>query len=647
MQVLHAVLGTAGHIDHGKSSLVRALTGTNPDRFREEQERGMTIDIGFAEYRTPEGVDVGLIDVPGHERFIRNMVAGAVGMDMVMLVVAADDSIMPQTREHLEIMTLLGLKRGFVVITKIDMVEKDLLELVEEEVKEFLVGTFLEDACMLHVNSLDGTGVPEVAQTIDRMVAELPPRDMGGVFRMPVQRSFTLKGHGTVLTGVPVSGEIRAGDTLEVLPAGRTCRVRSIQVHHRPAESGGAGQRTAINVTDVNYREVKRGDVIAGAGFFAPATLVEARFRLLPSWKGAMKNNVPIRLHTGCAETMGRLVLLESKSMEPGCEGLVQFRLEEPIVVAPGDLYLVRLASPERTLGGGVILGQTRYRFKRFRDWIHGNLVGKEESLGDRERYLEYVIRSEGLHTVPRDRLAVLVKEERERVDEHIDALLESGKIAELPGTKEVIHSDMLARGAEDLCKALLTLHEADHYPYGFTVQAIASRMKHPIPVAQLFLETARQQKMVATNAGQNRLKAFKGSVSNEDRRLLGGIEDAIRKGEFATPIPQQLADDLGKPKKRIQNILTLLESWSRVVKLEDNVYLHMEWVHEARNRLVAYCEEHGEIPSNKMKDLIDATRKYVIPLLEYFDRQGLTVRDGSSRTLKEGFETVLVPAEE
>ncbi|HMS18317.1 MAG TPA: selenocysteine-specific translation elongation factor, partial [Planctomycetota bacterium] len=381
MSVLHAVLGTAGHIDHGKSSLVKALTGTNPDRFKEEQERGMTIDIGFAEYQTADGVDVGVIDVPGHEKFVRNMVAGAVGIDMVMLVIAADDGVMPQTREHLDIMGILGIRRGFIVVTKVDMVDPAYVELVKEEIAEFVQGTFLEDAPMVTCSSITGFGLDQVREQIDALVRSLPERGREGVFRMPIQRAFTLKGHGTVVTGVALSGVAQVGDNLEVLPKRLPCRVRAIHVHHRAATEALAGHRSAFNLSDVDYKDVMRGDVLATPGFFTATRLVEARFQLLASHKGPLKDQTAIRFHVGASDSLGRMILLNAKTLSPGEDALVQFRLEDDVVVAPGDHYLVRLASPERSLGGGLVLGETRFRFKRFRDWIQENMEGKEQSL--------------------------------------------------------------------------------------------------------------------------------------------------------------------------------------------------------------------------------------------------------------------------
>jgi len=645
--VAHAVLGTAGHIDHGKSSLVKALTGTDPDRFKEEQDRGMTIDIGFAEYKTPEGVDVGLIDVPGHERFIRNMVAGASGMDMVMLVIAADDSVMPQTREHLEIMTLLGLQRGCVVVTKIDMVDPEMVELVEEEVQEFVAGTFLEGAPVLRCSSITGEGLPEVRSVIHEMVLQIPPRDWDGVFRMPIQRAFTIKGHGTVVTGVPLSGRIVVGEHLELLPQGLECRVRGLHVHHKVAEEGGAGLRTAVNISDISWRDVHRGDVVAAPRYFSSTRLVEARFTLLPSWKGPLRDNMPVRFHVGCTEALGRLVLLDAKRLEPGADALVQIRLDEPVVVAPGDHYLLRQASPERTLGGGLVLGETRYRFKRFRDWITENMKGKEEHLGDREAYLEYVIRSEGLHPVSRDRLPLLVKDTPARVGDGLQALLSVGRVVELKGSKSVIHADMVARGSDEAQKALLALHEADHYPFGFKVQAVASQMKHPPGVVGAFLAAARTSKRVEEQRAMFRLKAFKGGLSKEDRRLLGVIEEAFESGGFATPSLKVLSGELEKPLKRVENIMTLLQGWNRVVEIDQGVWLHRETIREARDKVVTWCHEHGALLSSEAKDLFGATRKYVIPLLEYFDTAGLTKRSDSSRSLQDGYAGVWAAEEE
>ncbi len=641
--IRHAVVGTAGHIDHGKSSLVKALTGTDPDRLKEEQARGLTIDLGYAEYRASDGRDIGLIDVPGHERFVRNMVAGATGIDVVMLVVAADDSVMPQTREHLEIMQILGIERGFIVMTKIDLVEPGMPDLVEDELREFVRGTFLESARVVRCSNVTGEGLADVKAELERIVAELPPRDPSSVFRMPVQRSFTISGYGTVVTGVPLSGRIRPGDELEVLPQTVRCRVRGLQVHHRAADEGCEGHRVAVNVTDINYKDVRRGDVLATPGLFQPTTLVEVRFRLLPSWREPLETHASVRFHVGCTEVLGTLVLLERRQVEPDESILAQVRLDEPVVVAPGDHYLLRLASPEKTLGGGVVLGETRYRQKQGKEWVAQNLALKERSLGDLAVYLEAVVRGEGLHPIAPDKLSAIVHETPDRVAAVMRDLAAKGRLTEIAGTRDVLHAESVTVGGGEVEKALLALHEKNHYAYGFTVFEVSSAVRHVPAVVEMFIRDCLARKTVERQADQYRLRSFKGGLSQEDRRLIGWVEDKLRSGGLATVSPADMAKELQRPEKRVLNLVTMLEAQGRAKTVAEGVVLHRDAIKAARDKVVEHCQAHGELASNFAKELFGgATRKYVIPLLEYFDALGLTVRNESARRLKPGYENVL-----
>ena len=347
MEIQPIVIGTAGHIDHGKSTLVKVLTGIDPDRLKEEQERGMTIDLGFARFRLPDGRRVGMVDVPGHERFIKNMVAGATGIDLVILVVAANDGVMPQTREHLSIMQLLGVGRGLVALTKIDMVEAGLVELALEDVRATIQGTFLEGAPILPLSSITGEGLEEFKQVLFRLASETPPRSDAGVFRLPVQRVFSAKGFGTVVTGIPVSGSVALGDVLEVLPRGLRGKVRGLQAYQESTERARAGHSTAINLADVDQHEVTRGNVLATPGFFRPTRMVAASLDALALLDKPVEDRTAIRLHTGTAEALGELVLLDCEELEPGGSALVQLRLEEPVVCAPG----VRRGSSRATRG--------------------------------------------------------------------------------------------------------------------------------------------------------------------------------------------------------------------------------------------------------------------------------------------------------
>ena len=375
-EIVSVVVGTAGHIDHGKSSLVRRLTGIDPDRLQEEQAREMTIDLGFAPFHLPDGRRVGLIDVPGHERFVKNMVAGATGIDLVVLVVAADDGVMPQTREHLEILTLLGVEAGMVAITKIDLpgVDDELVEILELELEDLLEGTFLAGAPIRALDSLSGRGFEAFQQTLFSLIearAEAREAARGGAYRQPIQRVFSARGFGTILTGVPLSGEVAPGDKVEVITSTAVLpgRVRGLQAYGATVERARAGHSTAVNVADVDFKQVHRGDTIAAPGVFRAHPMFEARLELLASQSKPLEQRQLVRVHVGTAEVLGEVVLLDATSLDPGERALAQLRLRAPVVALPGDRFVLRRSSPLETLGGGVILGRSRWRLKAFRTW--------------------------------------------------------------------------------------------------------------------------------------------------------------------------------------------------------------------------------------------------------------------------------------
>ena len=639
ISAFRAVVGTAGHIDHGKSSLVKNLTGTDPDRLKEEQARGLTIDLGYAEYKTSDGRDLGLIDVPGHEKFVRNMVAGAAGVDIVMLVVAADDGVMPQTREHLDILQLLGVERGFVVLTKIDLVDADLADMAELDLQDATKGTFLEHAPVIRCSNATKQGLDDVRAELERQAALLPPREDDEIFRLSIQRSFTVKGHGTVVTGVPASGAVAVGDELELLPKGLRTRVRGVQVHHLAAERAGYGQRVALNLSDVNWKDVGRGDVVCTPGLFQAASLVEVRVRYLPSFDRPLASHTEVKFHTGCVEAVGKIVFMNRKELLPGETCLAQLRLDESTVVAPGDRFLIRMASPEKTLGGGVILGETRFRHKQSKVWVEENLAAKEAGLGDRDRYLEAIIRGEGLHPVAPDRLPKLAHEGPAAVQEALRRLVLSGVVVEIPSRREYLHREAIRVGALEAERALLIQHEKNRYSFGFDVRTTAAAIRHSPESTALFLADCLARKTVERADDEFRLKAFKGGLSQEDRRLIGSVEEALRSGGLASPSPTEIAKTLDRPEKRILNLVTALEARKLVKTIDEGVVVHADALNAAREKIIKHCLEHGELSSNFAKDLLGATRKYVIPLLEYFDAIGLTVRNDSVRSLKAGYE--------
>ena len=630
------VLGTAGHIDHGKSTLVRALTGIDPDRLKEEKERGLTIDLGFANFALPDGRRVGIVDVPGHERFIRNMAAGASGIDLVVLVVAADDGVMPQTREHLQIMQLLGVERGLVALTKVDAVDPELVELAAEDVRDFVRGTFLEKSPMLHVSALSGQGMDELRSELVRMASETVPRPEGGIFRMPIQRVFSKRGFGTVLTGIPVSGAVTPGDAVEVLPGGGRGKVRGIQAYGGPAERARAGHSAALNVTDVEHHAVGRGAVVAAPGFFRPARMVGARLTALPGLERALENRIPIRLHTGTADPPGEVVLLDAQELEPGASCLVQFRLEEPVVVAPGDRFVLRLLSPAVTLGGGVILEESRHRLKRFKGFVLEELTRQESSVDSPRALLESALLRLGPEPRGEEELAVEIKRPRAEATRLLEELAAEDRVRRIGrGGKSSgwVHAERL-EGALEQIDAALARWFGEH-PHRRAMDVLELRRLTGWPAAFLgaLLEEAQERGRLALEAGgQVRAAGREVELAEADRAVADQLLVLLAESPFSPPAPAELAERLGP---RVPELLEFLTDEGRTRRVSPELYLAAEAVERARAAIVDNCERNGHLEIPELRDVLGTTRKYLIPLLEHFDAQGLTLRQGGHRVLK------------
>jgi selenocysteine-specific elongation factor len=651
--IYNIIIGTAGHIDHGKSSLVRRLTGIDPDRLPEEQERGMTIDLGFAPYLLRDGRKVGIIDVPGHERFIKNMVAGATSIDLVLLVVAADDGIMPQTREHLRIMTLLGLRRGLVVLNKIDLVERDIADVVAEEARDLVKGTFLEGAPILPVSTVTGEGIDRLRETLEAMVQATPPRPVEGVFRMPVQRVFSARGHGTIVTGVPLSGRAAVGDTLEVLPPGIRSRVRGLQAYRGDVTEVRTGHSSAINLADVDHAQVKRGDVVAAPGYFRPARCVDAVFRYLPEGmpepdgpEGAgagrpLRHLAAVRFHAGSAEVVGEIALLDRDLLRPGEEALVQFRLADPVVVGAGDYFVARLQSPMWTIGGGRVLGSSDVRRRRKRPEILGELRAAAEGLDRPEARAEAALRRFGEKPASLEAWAVEARETPERIAAMAGPLRAAGALVDLPDSKKVIHADGLARARQLLAAALERYHREQPLRLGLDRPALRAAAGLDPEVFEAALAAALAARAIEESAGAGperivRLAGFAPRLAHEDEGTTRALEQALREGRFAPPGRKDLQARFPALKpERVNRLLQLLRDQGTIAILKDDTLVHREALEEARALLVKTIQAEGAIESAKFRDLLGTTRKYVIPILEHFDEVGLTVRDGNVRRLK------------
>ena len=462
------IIGTAGHIDHGKTTLIKALTGRNTDRWEEEQRRGITIDLGFTYFDLPGGDRAGIIDVPGHEKFINNMVAGVVGMDLVLLVIAADEGIMPQTREHMDILGLLGIKKSILVINKCDLVDEEWLELVEEEIQEELEGTFLEGAPVVKVSAATGQGLDELTDTIQQLMSdEVVAKDTQTIPRLPIDRAFTLSGFGTIITGTLISGTITREDVLEMYPIGKECKIRNIQVHGQNQDKCYAGQRVAINLSNVKKKEIRRGCVLAPKNSMKNTDLLDVKLKVLEDSMRILTNHERLHLYTGTSEILCRAVLLDKEQIGPGEEGLVQLRLEEEIAVKRGDRFVVRFYSPMETIGGGIVLEPNPVRKKRFDAQAIEELKKKESgSLGD---VMELQIKEHGDTMITLAELAKVMAHSVDELKEYLEELEESGTIFVFPMKKDTYlwHRDSEFAVRQKIEETLQKYHSEHPYRYG------------------------------------------------------------------------------------------------------------------------------------------------------------------------------------
>jgi selenocysteine-specific elongation factor len=632
-EIYNVIVGTAGHIDHGKSTLVKRLTGIDPDRLPEEKEREMTIDLGFAPFTLKNGQKVGIIDVPGHERFIKNMVAGATSIDIVLLIVAADESINIQTREHVTIMSLLGLKRGIVVLTKSDKADADLRALVAEDVKALVRGTFLETAPVHPVSALTGDGIDALVDTINRMVADTPPHDVSGVFRMPIQRIFSAKGFGTVITGVPMTGKAKIGDTLEVIPLGKTGRVRSLQAYKAEVQEVRAGHSSAINLSDVSHEEVRRGMVAATPGYFKASKYVEARFKYVPDKPRVLKNLAPIKLHAGTAECDGHIVLLDKKELSPGEEGYVQFRLDEPIVVAPGDPYIARLQTPMYTIGGGKVLDASDHKLKRLKDEITLKLVEKEQTLSNETSSLEFALKDAGRKTLNLQELSIAAKMPLKACEEGLKAL--EGKLVRFDPNR-FMHPAAFEGVMDHVAVLVENYHIKQPLRAGIETLALKNEAKLEAAVFERALKTLEERGTLVREAEKVRRATFKVKMTREDAECAAEVERVIRETRFNTPRMDEIYARFPKySKDRVDRTLGFLVDGGAVAKLKDEILLHRDSVKEAAEIITRAIQEKGAIEAAQFRDLVGTTRKYVIPLLEHLDDLGVTQRVENKRVLR------------
>ena len=632
-RAIHPVMvGTAGHIDHGKSTLVRALTGVNPDRWKEEQERGMTIDLGFAPLQMADGRLLGMVDVPGHERFVRNMVAGSSGLDLAILVVAADDSVMPQTREHLNIVHLLGVRTGIVALTKTDLVDDETLALAEEEIIELLQGTTLEGADVVKVSSTTGAGIEEFKKKLEALAAAVPPRSSEGPFRMPIQRVFTLKGIGTVITGIPVSGSIKVGDVVELLPTGKRSKVRTVQAFGDQVDEAVAGHSTALSVPDVKARMLRRGCVATAPGVFRTGDAVDIQLELLPDTE-PLEHRAPIRFHTGTIECKGVLLLLDQDSVQPGEQINARVVLAEPVCGVHGDRFLMRLQNPVVTIGGGRVLrlNQTprRYHRKSVGEEL-SRLVDAGSSAGG--RVLEELKRAgpEGMQPVG---LSGALGLQQSEVDA---ALLELGdEVHVYERGSRVFLLDVIEDGKALVRRSVARLLKDKALAASIKRSSLQTSKNLPQALIHAVLAVLQAEGTVESSAhGRLLFRERLQPLSDRDQQLLDKLTSTCDAAGFRPPKLVELAAELGADDKQFEGLLGRAVDVGLVEIVGDHVYS----AKTIRRSLVAIydnCLRHGEeLAIPELRDKLGTSRKFLIPLLEYVDSLGMTQLRGGVRRL-------------
>ena len=628
------ILGTAGHIDHGKTSLIRALTGIDTDRLKEEKERGITIELGFAHLALPDGRLLGIVDVPGHEKFVKNMVAGATGIDLVALVIAADEGVMPQTREHLEICSLLKIKHGLVVLTKVDMVDADWLELVREDVSEYLSDTFLAEAPVAEVSSVTGEGIPELVELISRMTKEIPERDMGHLFRLPIDRVFTMKGFGTVITGTSASGKIRTGDEVTVYPQRISTKIRGIHVHNKTVEEVQAGLRTAINLQGIEKMMLQRGNVVATKDALRSTYMLDVVLDILSSAPRKLKNRAKVRFHAGTAEIISTLVLLDRDELKPGETCLAQIRLDAPTTVLKGDRYVLRSYSPVRTIGGGQILHPLPVKKKRFQERVLSELKLLEK--GEEHETIEIFVSLGRFQGVGEEELSFLVNMSRKKLTEQLNTLKAKRRIIRFDKERgTMIHADFMEKARTELLETLSAYHKAFPLKQGLVKEELRSRMvgaKDPKLFNHLIHQLAKEEALVQEKEVV-RLKDHQVTLAQDQKKARQELEDIYAKGQLQ---PSYFKDIKSKFQgNTASEVLGVMVKDGVLLKVKEDLYFHRSAVEDLEKELVDFLKSHGEITTPQFKEMTGASRKYTIPLIEYFDKTQVTVRVGDSRVLR------------
>jgi selenocysteine-specific elongation factor len=631
----HIIVGTAGHIDHGKTALVKALTGIDADRLKEEKERGITIDIGFANLTLDSDTTIGFVDVPGHERFIKNMLAGVGGIDVVMLVIAADESVMPQTREHLEICSLLRIKQGLTVLTKIDATDREIVDLAEVEVQEYLKETFLEGSPVLRVSSVTGEGIPQLIEALRACARRVVPKEVSRVFRLPIDRAFTMRGFGTVVSGTLIAGRVHRDQEVELLPQRQATRIRGIQVHGAAVDEARAGQRTALNLQRVELSDVERGMILTPPGVFKPTTLFDVHLELLASARAPIVRRKRIRFHIGTAELMGYVVLLGQDELQPGNRAFAQIRLERPTFALPGDRFIIRQYSPMTTLGGGEILDARPKRHRRSDVAVRRRLEGLDRT--SIESRIFSVVQDADLHTASVADVVAALGVLPEHAAEHLRALERAGRIRTIGDNPPVaVTVEAFARATAALLGEVQRYHKSDPLLKGIGREDLKGRVLRDAPPA--LFRAAIDQLAVDRKVGldQDLVHVFGRQISlaGDEARIREQLEERFRTLGLQAASPDEVIASLNLERLTARKILQLMVKENVLVKINEEMTVDREALRKLIENVRALKAGSAKFGVKEFKELTGLSRKFAVPLLEYLDGQRVTRRVGDERII-------------
>ncbi|SDK56927.1 selenocysteine-specific translation elongation factor [Natronincola ferrireducens] len=626
------VIGTAGHIDHGKTTLIKALTGRSTDRLKEEKKRGISIELGFTHFDLPSGRRAGIIDVPGHEKFIKHMLAGVGGMDIVLLVVAADEGVMPQTKEHLDILSLLNIKKGIIVITKESLVDEEWLQLIKEDIRQKVKSTFLENAKMMVVDSVGGTGIKELITIIDQLTDETESRNINAPVRMPIDRVFTITGFGTVVTGTLVEGKITVEDTLEILPQKIKVRIRNIQVHGNSVETAYAGQRVAINLANIKKEDIERGYVLAQVNSMETTMMIDVRIKTLKDVSRVIQNRDRVRLYHGSTEIFGRIMLLEKQELSPGESDFVQLRLEESIAVKKGDHIVVRFYSPIETIGGAIVIDNNPQKHKRFDKRVIQELAIKEK--GTPEDILEKHIERYSNQFPDAAYLAKTTVQQIDEVKKLVTHLVAVNRVLLLNNTN-VLHQSYYTEIKEKALGLLKEYHKSNPLRQGMMKEEFKGKLipNNAGKSGDALLALLEKDEIIKVLGKYIALYDFEISFNKAQIQIKSILEENYLKEPFATPRLEDVIKSMEFKKQEIEQVLESMMA-KELMKISSDIVLHEKAYQKSKDLLIQYIEKHGSISLAEFRDLLNTSRKYAVALLEYFDNNRVTKRLEDRRTL-------------